>query len=96
MWLPFKTNLIRQEFGLLGSGTREEGEQKKNCLDKKHSEEERDGEDADVSRQEAVFIPPALLGKTGAADDGVPSNLPDRVTRRSPARCTASSLCAAN
>lgn len=58
VWLPFKTNLIRQEFGLLGSGTLG------SCLSEKQSEREREGEDTDVSHQEAVSIS-VLMGKTG-------------------------------
>ena len=57
---PFKTNLIRQEFGLLGSGTLG------GCLGERQSEEERDGEDTDVSHQEAVFVfVSGARGKTG-------------------------------
>lgn len=58
VWLPFKTNLIRQEFGLLGSGTLG------NCLAGEQSA--ADGEDTDVSHQEAAFNS-ALMGKIGPA-----------------------------
>lgn len=66
MWLPFKTNLIRQEFGLLGSGTLG------SSFSEKQSEGKRDGEDTDVSHQLLLSL---THGKAGGAQRKVVSRL---------------------
>lgn len=69
VWLPFKTNLIRQEFGLLGSWTERQPQRETKW---KSCEEHR------CVASAAVCIS-VLMGKMNSvvAGDGVPFNLPE-------------------